>query len=47
MRKKKGINVILGIIFDMSKTYDKIEWVPIDYIIHELGFNDKFYNLIK
>lgn len=45
-QKKKGKKGYMGIKIDLAKAYDKVEWHVLLNILHKLGFDRHFLDLI-
>jgi len=45
-QRKKGKEALMAIKLDMSKAYDRMEWVYLEVMMRSLGFHDKWISLI-
>ena len=45
-QRKKGKEALMAIKIDMSKAYDRVEWVYLEAMIRSMGFHDKWISLI-
>ena len=45
--KRKGKSSYMTLKLDMSKAYDKVEWVFLEKMIEKLGFDNKWISLIS
>ena len=43
---KKGKTALMAIKLDMSKTYDKVEWVYLETMMRKMGFHERWSSLI-
>lgn len=46
INKLKGRNWSITVKFDMSKTYDSVEWSNLEAIMRKLGFKERWIKLI-
>ena len=44
--RKKGKNGFLAAKLDMSKAYDRIEWLYLEGVMRTLGFSNKWIELV-
>ncbi|XP_065615736.1 uncharacterized protein LOC136061642 [Quercus suber] len=44
--RKKGKEALMALKLDMSKAYDKVEWLFLDMIMRKLGFHEKWISLM-
>ena len=44
--KKKGNKGLLTAKLDMSKAYDRIEWLYLEEVMTRMGFSNKWTNLV-
>jgi hypothetical protein len=45
-QKRMGKDTYMAFKLDMSKAYDRVEWVFIEHIMRQLGFDDQWISLI-
>ena len=45
-QRKKGKKALMAIKLDMSKTYDKVEWVYLETMMRKMGFHERWSSLI-
>jgi hypothetical protein len=45
-QKRTGKDTYMAFKLDMSKAYDRVEWVFIEHIMRQLGFEDQWISLI-
>ena len=45
-QRKKGKEVLMAIKLDMSKAYDRVEWVYLEAMMRKMGFQEKWVSLI-
>ena len=45
-QRKKGKEALMAIKINMSKAYDRVEWVYLEAMIRSMGFHDKWISLI-
>ena len=45
-KKKKGKDGYLGLKLDMSKAYDRVEWIFLEKMMLKMGFPDRYVKLI-
>ena len=45
-QRKKGKKALMAIKLDMSKAYDKVEWVYLETIMRKIGFHERWSSLI-
>jgi hypothetical protein len=45
-KRKKGKSGVCAIKLDMTKAYDRVEWNYLWSIMTQMGFNDRWVNLI-
>ena len=46
LKKKEGKECYMAIKIDMSKAYDRVEWVFLKKVMDKIGFNEKWINLV-
>ena len=45
-QRKKGKEVLMAIKFDMSKAYNRVEWVYLEAMMRKMGFHERWISLI-
>ena len=45
-QRKKGKKALMAIKLDMSKAYDKVEWVYLETMMRKMGFHERWSSLI-
>ena len=45
-QRKKGKDALMAIKLDMSKAYNRVEWVYLEAMMRRLGFHEKWISLI-
>ena len=45
-QRKKGKKALMAIKLDMSKAYDKVEWVYLETMMRKMGFHEMWSSLI-
>ena len=45
-QRKKGKEARMAIKLDMSKVYDRVEWVYLEAMMRKMGFNERWISLI-
>jgi len=45
-QKRKGKEVFMVVKLDMSKTYDRVEWVYMKAMMRRMGLNERWISLI-
>ena len=45
-QRKKGKKVLTAIKLDMSKAYDRVEWVYLETMMRKMGFHERWSSLI-
>ena len=45
-QRKKGKEALMAIKLDMSKAYDRVEWVYLEAMMRKMGFHERWISLI-
>ena len=45
-QRKKGKEALIAIKLDMSKAYDRVEWVYLEAMMRKMGFHKRWISLI-
>ena len=45
-QRKKGKEVFMAIKFNMSKAYNRVEWVYLEAMMRKMGFHERWIHLI-
>ena len=45
-QRKKGREALMAVKLDMSKAYDRVEWVYLEAMMRKMGFNERWISLI-